>query len=176
VREFFSDSQETFRSLYACRERLLKETNGLAALPVRQRVWDGHLFWLAKFAKIEIISALTRMSRIFVRAYCKTADRMFGGDRYRRYLQARRQEFEYHMAKACESESKARRLEQSHLTPASNTRRAETLALSHATKTPFNRPLTRGPFLFPDQRAALSSGTLRFAGVHRGRIWRCAGA
>ena len=58
--------------------------------------------------------ALTRTFRIFVRAYCKTADRMFGGDRYRRYVEARRQEFEYHMAKARESESKARRLEQSH--------------------------------------------------------------
>jgi hypothetical protein len=114
MQQWFADAQITFRDLNQARQRLLEKTDGLTSLPPHERLWHGHLYWIAKFTKIEMTLAFTRTFRIFVRAYCKTADRMFGGDRYGRYLQARRQEYEYHMAKANESESKARRLELSH--------------------------------------------------------------
>ena len=94
MRLWLADSLVTFRELHQARRTLLAETDGLSALPLRERLWHGHLFWIVKFAKIEALSAFRGITRVFIRRYCKTADRLFGGDRYQRYLEARRKEVE----------------------------------------------------------------------------------
>jgi hypothetical protein len=65
---------------------------------------------VAKVTKIEVLSALRCGNRVFIRRYCKVADRLFGGNRYERYLEARRREVEECKRKAEECEAKARRL------------------------------------------------------------------
>jgi hypothetical protein len=51
VHWWLADSLSTFRELRDGRRRLLTKTDGLAALPLYERLWRGHLYWLMKFAK-----------------------------------------------------------------------------------------------------------------------------
>ena len=113
MRLWLADSKKTYCTLRDGRRRLLTKTDGLAALPWHERLWHGHLYWVMKFAKIESTSAFRCTTRIFIRGFCKVADRLFGGNRYERYLEARRREVEECKRKAEESETKARRLQTS---------------------------------------------------------------
>ena len=95
MRYWLSDSLITFRELQQARRDLLQKTNGLAALPLCERLWRGHLYRVAMFIKIEAGSAFRLSSRVFIRRCCKIADRVFGGDRWPRYLDARKREVEH---------------------------------------------------------------------------------
>jgi hypothetical protein len=53
-----------------------------------RRLWCRYLFWAVCFLGIRLGSYRRRIVRACVSAYYKTVDRLFGGDRYLRYLKA----------------------------------------------------------------------------------------
>ena len=91
MRQWFSDTKDTFRSLSQARRALL-DKDSFKTGPFSYRIWHGHLFWLITFLKIEFVSYATIAFRKCIKLYCRTADLLFGGNRYQRYLDARRRE------------------------------------------------------------------------------------
>jgi len=91
--QVFADTAQTFRELSSARRDLLN-SEGFQTGPFFGRLWYGRLYWVVEFAKIELRSAGTLTARKFIKLYCRTADRLFGGNRFEAYLEARRKEAE----------------------------------------------------------------------------------
>ena len=62
--------------------------------PFLSQLWYHHLFWICSFLKSSAGMYATPVIRITTELYCKSADRLFGGDRYDEYLVRQQKECE----------------------------------------------------------------------------------
>ncbi len=82
-----------FADLAKARRDLI-ESKALDDAPFLTRLWYHHLFWLCSFIKSSTGIYAKRPIRITAELYCKSADRLFGGDRYDEYLVRQQKECE----------------------------------------------------------------------------------
>jgi hypothetical protein len=70
--------------------------------PFLTRLWYQHLFWICSFVKTATGIYAKRFGCTVMEFYCKTADRLFGSNRYQQYLAHRQRDCERLKAKVRE--------------------------------------------------------------------------
>jgi len=86
------------------REYLDAFDDHIRAYSFLRRLWCRHLFWAVCFLRTRLRSYCRRIVRSYASAYYKTADRLFGGDRYLHYLKRRVEGADRREAEARESD------------------------------------------------------------------------
>lgn len=89
MRQWISVQREAFRSAVRLRRALIN-AGVFDELPFTKRIWPAHLqfIWLMlRPARMQAASIITLLFWRAEECYCRTADRLFGGERYKAFVE-----------------------------------------------------------------------------------------